>query len=458
MPNQGSIKKGQFDQPSVCLQAAELKGSVKVPSSKSIGHRAIICASLCEHASLVKQVSLSEDIEATLHAMQQFGARVDREMQADGSVNLTIKNPQMTQYFDKGMLPMDQLLTIECHESGSTARFLIPLFFLNRQHTIYVGTKRLSERPYDPYYALFDKQSIFYETTGLSRGLPLKLKGHWESGIFMLRGDISSQFISGLMFALPLISGESRIQLSTQLESRQYVELTSQCLSAFGIQLEIRENDRMEIVIKGKQRYQSCEYTVEGDYSQAAFWLVANYLGGKIELNGLNIKSLQGDRVIVDIIEKLTEVRDQIGNNRETTTHETTTYDQVDMAVDVSQSPDLVPILAVMFALTPGNWEITGAARLRIKESDRLKAITTELCKLGATIEEKPEGLVIRGKKHLHGGEVESWNDHRIAMALAIAATKIEEPVILYGSSCVNKSYPEFWDHYQQLGGQCHGK
>lgn len=483
--NESQITMSRSKDSVVSLNRAHLKGCLKVPSSKSVGHRAIICACLCEGVSQVNNISMSEDIEATLNAMKQFGAKVHMLSRVDGSVDLELSNPHIQAYYETGAAPIKQPLVIDCNESGSTARFLIPLFFLNEEKTVYTGTERLSERHYDAYYTLFDEQRIQYQTTGKTRGLPLTVQGSWQSGDYSVRGDISSQFISGLMFALPLLSGNSRICLSTHLESQQYVMLTDACLKAFGVEAQIeiptveipteeistekvsieaipteemaRNENRFPIIhIHGNQRFQSRTYTVEGDYSQAAFWLVANYLGAEIRLEGLNRDSLQADRVIESIIETIIEIT--MESSSQTIKNRKSSNQGVDLTIDVSQSPDLVPILTVMLALTPGTWEIAGAARLRIKESDRLKAIATELSKLGADIEERPEGLFIRGKQRLHGGEVDSWNDHRIAMALAIAATCIDETVILNGSSCVNKSYPEFWEHYRKVGGQCHGK
>jgi 3-phosphoshikimate 1-carboxyvinyltransferase len=277
--------------------------------------------------------------------------------------------------------------------------------------------------------------------------LPLNIEGQFKPGNFAIEGNISSQFISGLLFSLPLLDGDSKIIITTNLESKGYVDLTLDMLNRYGI--EIINNGYKEFIIKGNQRYKGRDYRVEGDYSQAAFWLVGGILGEEITSRNLNLESLQGDRVIIDIINKMggTITLDE-------TFIKTIASNTKGIIIDASQCPDLVPVLAVLAALSNGQTKIVNAARVRIKESDRLNAIATELNKLGADVREFDDGLVINGKDSLIGGVVDSWNDHRIAMALAIASIKCKDEIIIKNSEAVKKSYPHFWEDFKKLGGK----
>ncbi len=415
----------------VTIYPGRLEGEINIPASKSMGHRAVICAGLAEATSNIYNIGMSEDIEATCQAMRVLGVRLEKQGAA-----LSITGNRVLEL---------QGSSIECRESGSTLRFIIPIAALAGGPVAFHGQGRLGERSLEPYFRIFEQQSIQYET---DRGrLPLRIYGSLAPGEFRLEGNISSQFISGLMFALPLLDGASRITIAGSLESKPYVELTMNMLKKFSITVE--NNGYKEFIIKGKQKYRAADYTVEGDFSQAAFWLAAGVLGGRVSCRGLDMDSLQGDKEIVDILGRMgagISVSDGIVRATASTVRGT--------VIDASQCPDLVPVLAVMGALGRGRTEIVNAGRLRLKESDRLKAISTELSKLGANIEEKPEGLVIEGAEELKGGSTDSWNDHRIAMALAVAAVKCREPVTISNAGCVKKSYPEFWDHYKALGGK----
>ena len=424
----------------VRISPSGLKGALEVPPSKSMSHRAIMCAGLSSDVSKIENITLSEDIAATLEAMKQFGCVVSVEPSPHGSpvderYTMTLSNPRMMAYARSGKKPIQTPVEIYCRESGSTARFMIPLFHLSEEEMVFTGTVRLSQRPYEPYYDIFKRQNIAYHT--LEGGLPLKVKGDLTPGVYEVVGNISSQFISGLMFSLPLLKGDSTLKILPPVESKDYILLTLQCLKAFGI--EITETGDFEYAIKGGQRYQACHMSIEGDYSQAAFWLVAEALGHRVEVRGLKKESVQADRAIVRLIKEVSELKDRsLLSNR---------------TVDVSQFPDLVPVLTVLYALSDGTTEIVNAARLRIKESDRLHAIATELRKMGANIEEKEDGLLITGVSRLRGAHVSSWNDHRIAMALAIAASVAEGETVIEGAESVQKSYPHFWEDYRSLGG-----
>lgn len=416
----------------IIIKPKLLKGNIVVPSSKSLGHRGIIAAALSRGISRVDNIQLSKDIEATMELMKELGAVVNIEDQ-----NLYIDGRKMFSYEKK--------LDLRCRESGSTLRFLIPLALTKDGDYIFHGEGKLISRPLEPYYEIFEEKGIKYSRE--EDGLPLKVSGKLTSGTYRVRGDISSQFITGLLFSLPILEGNSRIQITTKLESKGYIDLTLDILKDFGI--EIENNNYKEFNIRGAQKYNSRNYYVEGDYSQGAFFLVAGALGSSIVCYGLNKDSLQGDKVILDILEAM-------GCNVEESEEgiKVKPSKTKGIEIDASNCPDLVPILTVLASLSEGETKIVNAKRLRIKECDRLHAITKELNKLGANIIELEDSLIISGVNELKGGEVDSHNDHRIVMALAIAATRARGNVIINNPSAVEKSYPNFFKDYFKLGGE----
>lgn len=415
----------------------KLKGSLNIPPSKSGSHRGIISAGLSKGISKIDNIIFSKDIIATLNAMKVLG------------IEYKIMEPE--EEFGRGSVSVEGIDeikivedTIDANESGSTLRFMIPIAALSEKKVTFIGKGKLVERPLDTYYDIFEDQGIEYNTT--DGKLPLTVYGKLKSGKFNIPGNISSQFITGLLFSLPLLDDDSTIVVTSPLESKGYVDLTLEVLELFGIQIE--NKDYNEFIIKGNQKYKSRDYIVEGDYSQAAFFIVGGILGEGIECGGLNIDSLQGDKAILEIVKRMgADIR--VGEVVET--KESRTYG---IEIDASQCPDLVPILATLGALSKGTTRIINAERLRIKESDRLKAMATELNKLGADVVELEDGLEIKGKTSLNGGIVDSWNDHRIAMALAIASIKCKNEVIIKNSEAVKKSYPGFWKDFEKLGGE----
>ncbi|MGG7057958.1 3-phosphoshikimate 1-carboxyvinyltransferase [Clostridium tertium] len=416
------------------VENSKLKGIVKVPPSKSMAHRAIICAALGSGVSIIENIDYSDDINATIDGMIALGAYIKKE-----GDRLTI-----TGAFNKEN-KRNAVRTIDCNESGSTLRFLVPVSLLFDGMTKFVGRGNLGKRPLDTYYNIFKNQGISYST--VDGKLSLKIKGLLSSGEFTLPGNISSQFITGLLFTLPLLEGDSKIIISTELESKGYIDLTLSCMRDFGISIE--NNDYKEFVIKGNQGYVSRNYRVEGDYSQGAFYLCADALGSEVEIKDLRLDSLQGDKEVIEILERM-GAKFNYGANLSCKTQN----ELVSTLIDGSQCPDIIPVISLVAALSKGRTEIINAGRLRIKECDRLRAIVTELNKLGAKIEEKEEGLVIHGVQELEGGvEVWSWKDHRIAMTLAIAATRCKKPIIIKDYDCVAKSYPRFFEDYKMLGG-----
>ena len=410
-----------------------LNGTVHVPPSKSISHRAIIAGALSQAKSTINNVVLSEDIKATINALVSLGVHMDNRQDEGDRHQLIIHG--------KGSLePVET--TIDCIESGSTLRFLIPIAALVGGRVTFQGRGKLIERPLNIYYEIFEKQGIEYRSS--DGKLPLTILGRLKPDRFHVRGDVSSQFITGLMFALPLLNEDSEIIMETPLESKGYVDLTIDVLKNFGVHVE--NNNYTSFYIKGNQKYTPTTFNVEGDFSQAAFWLAGGVLSGSVACKGLNMNSLQGDKEILKIIQAM-------GGRLEINDDCITAYKSNMKAIDIdaSQIPDLVPIFAVMAALSEGRAAIKNAGRLRIKESDRLKAIAMELNKIGGKITELDDGLVIEGVKRFTGGTVDCWNDHRIAMALAIAATRCNKPLVIMGQESVKKSYINFWDDYKKL-------
>lgn len=421
-----------------------LNGSVLVPSSKSMGHRMCICAGLSGNSCVVDNIAISKDIEATNRCLAALGVSVSE-------ISSLHKGRTAFQYSWDHKFPSEPVAA-DCGESGSTLRFFIPLGALCNVPFTFAGQGKLVSRPLQPYYDIFEKQELRYHTAENGH-LPLTVAGRLQPGAYVLPGDVSSQFVSGLLFALPLLDGDSRLEILPPLESASYIELTLSSLQMFGI--DIRRKDPLHYEIPGGQAYRApaeC-VQVEGDWSQAAFWLVAGAVGSRDGLccKGLSEESLQGDKAILKILRNM-------GANI------TVQGDAFTVApsrlhgceIDAADCPDLVPVLSVAAALAEGTTHIINAGRLRIKECDRLAATHSELAKLGADITEEPEGLVIKGKPAgLTGGAVvDAWNDHRIAMSLAVATLACKEPVTLTGGESVSKSYPEFWNDYASVNGK----
>jgi 3-phosphoshikimate 1-carboxyvinyltransferase len=420
----------------LCLTPTNLIGNVEVPSSKSMGHRELICAALAEGQSQVSNVSMSKDIAATIKGMQTLGAKIER-MPSD--------NARAT-FVVHGTKPEALKSTIDCGESGSTLRFLIPLAAICHRPITFIGQGKLPTRPLDPYFAIFKQQGLSYSKIKKDN-LPLSITGPLHSGKFTVPGNVSSQFISGLLFTLPLLDGASTLEITENLESQSYIAMTLAALKKYGIIIEA-ENPKL-YHIPGSQKYKPQKAAVEGDYSQAAFWLVAGALGGKLAIGGMEQDSLQGDKAVLPIMKQMGSSFTIAGKT--ITIDKSTTHG---VTIDARDCPDLVPVLTVLAAVSQGHTQIVNAGRLRIKECDRLKAISTELNKIGAHITEEPEGLSIDGVDGFTGGKVTSWNDHRIAMSLAVASIKCNKPLIIEGAECVAKSYPDFWQDFAQVGGR----
>ncbi len=413
------------------IYPARLEGSVVAPPSKSAAHRALICAALSGQACQVAPVAASADMQATLGVLAAMGARFTQDAAAVRFL---------------GAHWTDQPVTLNCIESGSTLRFLLPVAAALGIPATFTGSGRLPQRP----IGALTEQLREHHISLCANTLPLTISGRLSGGRFMLPGDSSSQFISGLLFALPMLEQDSEILLTCPLQSAGYVDMTLKALRASGIRVtdEGRGTASERFYIPGKQHYHSGNLTVEGDWSNAAFWLCAAAISGNLVVSGLG-SSVQGDRAIMDLI---WQFGGQIAVN---SCGDVWCYAAPlhGCRIDAGPIPDLVPILAVMGAFANGTTEIYNAARLRIKESDRLATVTAMLRSLGGQVEEYPDRLVIHGGG-LRGGQVDGANDHRIVMAAAIAAQNCTEPVVITGTQAVQKSYPSFFSELSTLGGR----
>lgn len=424
-----------------------LAGTVTPPPSKSQAHRLLIAAALSGGFSVLKGLAQSQDIQATAGCLRAMGAYLEEPESGDIRVHgLGNSIPQHREPW---------LVYFDCGESGSTLRFLIPVALAVQGGGIFTGRGRLMERPQQPYFDIFDEKGIFYE----QKEVALTVRGELTPGEYRLPGNVSSQFVTGLLYALPLLDGDSEIILTSPLESRGYVYMTLNTLKAFGIQTKWENTSTL--LIPGGQKYRSRDLTVEADWSQAAFWYAAQALGNPVAVEGMNPRSIQGDRNFLDWVRMVKNqpmtggITTPIWGNGPEANPPFDPPGGCAVSIDVSQNPDLVPPLAVMGALMNGVLRVKNAARLRMKESDRLSSVTKTLNALGAQAEEGPDFLKITGRDGLEGGvTVDCCNDHRIAMMAAVAATRCRKPVTLLGAECVKKSYPDFWEEYKRLGGK----
>ena len=403
----------------VRLTPAPLRGAVTPPASKSQSHRLVLAAALSQGVSHLDNLASSRDISATLSCVQALGARVTRE----SSSALQVEGIGPCRRAE-GPLPQ-----FPCGESGSTLRFLLPVALAAAGGGVFTGQGRLMRRPLGPYLTLFTEKGVDWTLEGDA----LTVRGTLTPGRYCLPGNVSSQFITGLLYALPLLEGPSQLHLTTPLESADYVAMTLECLRAFGVEVTRQGED---FLIPGPQVYRPCRAAAEADWSQAAFWYAVNFLGGQLDIRGMDPDCAQGDRRIAALYWQLARPGDT--------------------AIDLADCPDLAPPLAVMAAVRQGSCRFTHAGRLRMKESDRLFTVCAMVRALGGQAEEEADAFTVRGLAALNGGEVDGANDHRIVMAASAAAVACRKAVVIRGAEAVEKSYPNFFTVYQSLGGIVH--
>ena len=420
-------------------------GRVTLPPSKSVAHRAMLCAALSRGSCALSHMAGSQDIDATARAIEALGGEV--RLEEDRGLCLV----------EGAGLGRAQGGVIHCGESGSTLRFLIPIACALGGRWTFIGEGRLPQRPLDVYRELLPAHGVRYQDPG-REFLPLTVEGRLEPGVFTLPGNVSSQFITGLLLALPLLSGDSEIVLTTPLESEGYVNLTLQAMERFGVTASRTGRGWR---VPGGQRYRPQDLAVEGDWSQAAFFLTMAALapaGAQVELAGLSRDSLQGDKACVELFEGFgLDLRWEgdlllCGNPRAGEPFRGLRG----QVIDAAQIPDMVPALSVCAALSQGETAIVNAQRLRLKESDRLAAMEAALTALGGKVLPREDGLVLKGVETLKGGRALGVNDHRVVMALAGAALGSRGPVTVTDAWSVRKSYPGFFDDFMRLGGIAH--
>ena len=403
-----------------------LSGSVTPPPSKSQLHRLILAAALSGGESVIHTAGSSEDISATLRCIEALGASVSLRGTSLHICGCPLRRSTTA-----------DLPVFDCGESGSTLRFLIPVALAVCGGGIFIGQGRLMDRPLDPYFDIFREKGIFYQKDKNR----LTIKGTLPTGEYTLPGNVSSQFFTGLLYALSLLDGASVIRATTPVESMDYIRMTLHALDTFGVTVTQEQGDLPGYLIHGNSRYCPQTLSAEADWSQAAFWYAAEALGSDILVERMDEASAQGDRKILSWRNLL---KDGL-SSAETIT------------IDASDHPDLVPPLAAWGSIGNGTLRLTGIHRLRLKESDRITSIARTLSALGADITADENSLTIHGKPSLTGNTaVDCCGDHRIAMMLAIAATRCEKPITLIGAECTAKSYPAFWDDYKKLGGIIH--
>ena len=394
------------------LTPSPLGGEIKSIPSKSQAHRMLICAALAQGATEIACGSLSKDIEATAACLRALGATIDYE---NGIFSVT------------PISALPESVEMDCGESGSTLRFLLPVVCALGCEARIRMHGRLPERPLSPLWEELERCGA--KLTRPERDV-IRVEGKLRETKFSIAADISSQYISGLLFALPILGG-GEVALSGNIESAAYIDMSVRALKAFGA--EINYENRC-YALGTKPLCSPGEAVVEGDWSNAAFWIVADALSsGSVNCSGLAADSPQGDRAVIAAVEDI-----KAGN----------------AVIDAKDIPDLVPVLAVLASVSPGTTRFVNAGRLRIKESDRIATVREMLGGLGADIEETADGLIVRGKTALEGGNVHARGDHRIAMSAAVAAIVCRGEVSIENAESVEKSYPAFWRDYAALGGK----
>jgi 3-phosphoshikimate 1-carboxyvinyltransferase len=411
-----------------------LSGILKAVTSKSYAHRLLICACLCERGTetFVGINNYSEDIDATIDCLNKLGSEIIKE--DDGCrVTAGINSPEQVESKSE--------VTLNCKESGSTLRFLIPVAACLADKVNFTGVGRLPERPLDDILQFLD-----YRRTETNKYLPLEITGGLKGNNFAISGAVSSQFISGLLFALPLIGGGT-VEVIPPFQSKAYVDMTIGAMRSFGISAT---QDKLKFTVNGK--YTSpLSVTAEGDWSNSSFFLAAGAITGeRIEITNLNINSAQSDKAIIDILQNFGA--NVTVNSKSVTVSRAETAELIGQSIDVSEFPDLFPVLGLIGSFAKDKTVLYNAGRLRLKESDRITATCNLIKELGGNAVETEDTLVITGTG-IAGGITDSRNDHRIAMTAAIAGAAAKNSAVLKNCQAVNKSYPHFFEDFAKLGG-----
>lgn len=396
----------------ITIQPGTLQGKLTIPSSKSQAHRMLICAAFADAPTEIVCNGTGRDVNATVECLRALHVQIETTQQGYRVI------PR-----EKHLPPDGEAAVLDCGESGTTLRFLLPIAGALGQKTIFRMSGRLPQRPLSPLREEMERMGCTFRWDSPTE---LCLSGQLHSGEYRFRGDVSSQFLSGLLLAMPLMEGKSVLRVIGTLESAPYLAMTREVMTMFGVLAE-----SMEILPDAEYRSPS-RLTVEGDWSSGAFFLGADYLGSQVDVYGLNFRSVQGDRRVMELLPELREEA---------------------CTISAAEIPDLVPILAVVAACNHGA-TFTQIRRLRLKESDRVASIVAMIRDLGGQAEADEDTLTVKGDA-LVGGTVDPVGDHRIAMAAGIAATACYLPVTISGGECVQKSYPGFWEELERLGGVC---
>ncbi len=414
----------------VFIAKGENKDSVvKIPTSKSLSHRALLAASLHQGTSIIEDLVQNKDTEATMRVLKSLGASIE-----------TKGNKTYVQ----GVSSLDKKIeeVLDCGESGSTLRFMIPLFGLMQEEVSFTGHGRLMDRPQDVYEKIFKDQNLLFE----NQNHILKIKGPLKSGTYEIAGNISSQFITGLLFSLPLLNGDSVLHILPPYESKSYVKMSEDVLRKAGIEI-VDEGET--IYIKGNQTYQSIEMKIDGDDSQAAFFAcLSQTKQEKITIDGMNPNSKQGDHEVINILKNM-------GAQVEEHESSTVIYPHTlrGCEIDLADCPDLGPVLFALASIVPGTTTFTNASRLRIKESDRIACMEEELKKLGCNIFSTFDTVTIQGIDEIKGNvHLNGHNDHRIVMALSVLLSSSSVGGYIDEAEAISKSYPNFFEDLEKCG------
>ena len=412
----------------VSIEPRMLTGEIDAISSKSHGHRILICAALADRPTNIVLEKSSIDIDTTMSCLEELGAKIEKD-----GVNIKVTPVKK----------INKIPKLNCMESGSTFRFMVPVAAALYDEVDFTGEGRLPERPMNELTDAMKKHGSKFS----NEKLPFKIKNGLKGGVYEIPGDVSSQYISGILFAAPLLNDDVEIKLTTKLESKNYVEMTIDAMEQFGIKIERTENGFF--VGKGQKYISSGDVKIEGDWSNAAFFLSAGAIGKGITVKKLNMNSTQGDMEIVNVLKKF-GAKVEIGED----------FVKVEprklkaITLDISEIPDSLPILSIVASHAEGTTNFINAKRLRLKESDRLVTSRTMVEKLGGIAVEGDESLSVTGVNTLKGGNTDSFNDHRLAMAAAIASIISEDKVEIKDAQAVNKSYPKFYEDFEKLGGK----